>query len=86
MEIGLNTSMRIREFQQLELDQAPWEWRQLSKTARKLFAQLGYPEYSKTIPITVSVQVGRELLALGLYKEYMRLREFRNWQWETRGS
>ena len=86
MEIGVNTSMRIREFQQLELDQAPWEWRQLGKNARELFAQLGYPEYSKTIPITVSVQVGRELRALGLYKEYMRLREFRNWQWKTRGS
>ena len=76
--------MRIREFQQPELDQSPWEWQQLSKRSRELFAQLGYPEYSKTIPMKVSLQVGRELRALGLYKEYGRVRQFRNWQWKNR--
>lgn len=76
--------MRIREFQQPELDQSPWEWQQLSKRSRELFAQLGYGDFSETIPMKVTTQVGRELLALGLYKEYSRVRQFRNWQWENR--
>ena len=76
--------MRIREFQQPKLDQSPREWQRLSKRSRELFAQLGYPDFSETIPIEVTTQVGRELVALGLYKEWLSVRQFRNWQWKNR--